>query len=110
MPNEPSPGRRPGAVTGADLRRVRRDLDLSCLKFGRALGYLGNDNTTSLTIRRYESGARPLPPWLASRVRAYLRTGTASDGAPDAAAPSDVSPYRPDHEARPTAPERPDGA
>jgi hypothetical protein len=29
---------------------------------GRALGYTGNDNSSSTTIRAYERGKKPIPP------------------------------------------------
>jgi hypothetical protein len=51
-------------VTGAELKAIRHRLGLSTIALGRALGYEGSDDTASVTIRRYESDARPIPPWI----------------------------------------------
>jgi transcriptional regulator with XRE-family HTH domain len=42
-------------VTGTELRRLRRALGLSQLRFGRRLGLKRN------TVIRYEGGKRPIP-------------------------------------------------
>jgi transcriptional regulator with XRE-family HTH domain len=49
-------------LTGEELRTIREDLGLSTEKFGRALGYQGAYGIASRQIRRFESGARPIPP------------------------------------------------
>jgi len=48
-------------MTGEELRTVRENLGLSTEKFGRALGYQGAYGIASRHIRRFESGARPIP-------------------------------------------------
>jgi transcriptional regulator with XRE-family HTH domain len=52
-------------VRGNELKAIRQRLGLSTTELGRAFGYEGSDNTVSVTIRRYESDQRPIPPWLA---------------------------------------------
>jgi transcriptional regulator with XRE-family HTH domain len=52
-------------MTGAELKAIRQALRLTLSGFGTALGYRGNKNTRSVQIRRLESGARPIPPWIA---------------------------------------------
>lgn len=52
-------------MTGAELKAIRKQLGLSTTELGRAFGYEGSDVTASGTIRKYESDARPIPPWLA---------------------------------------------
>lgn len=51
-------------MTGAELKAIRNRLGLSTTALGRAFGYEGTDVTASGTIRKYESGQRPIPPWL----------------------------------------------
>jgi transcriptional regulator with XRE-family HTH domain len=48
-------------MTGEELRRIRENLGLSTEKFGRALGYQGTYGIAARHIRRFESGARPIP-------------------------------------------------
>jgi transcriptional regulator with XRE-family HTH domain len=48
-------------MTGEELRTIREDLGLSTEKLGRALGYQGAYGIASRHIRRFESGARPIP-------------------------------------------------
>ena len=62
-------------MTGADLKAIRHKLKLSTTELGRALGYEGADNTISVTVRRYESGMRPIPPWIAKLADMYDRHG-----------------------------------
>ena len=62
-------------MTGADLKRIRKALGLSTVEMGRALGYEGADNTVSVTVRRYESGMRPIPPVVAVLVGMFDRHG-----------------------------------
>ena len=62
-------------MTGPDLKRIRRALGLSTTELGRAFGYEGQDNTVSVTIRRYEAGLRPIPPWIARLASMYDRYG-----------------------------------
>lgn len=52
-------------MTGLELKQIRHRLGLSTTALGRAFGYEGGDVSTSGTIRKYESGQRPIPPWLA---------------------------------------------
>ena len=58
-------------MTGADLKRIRRELGLTVIQLGRALGYQGNDNTVSVQIRNYERGARPIPPWIGRLIQMF---------------------------------------
>jgi transcriptional regulator with XRE-family HTH domain len=51
-------------MTGLELKAIRQKLGLSTIEFGRALGYEGADNTVSVTVRRYESAGREIPPWI----------------------------------------------
>ena len=62
-------------MNGKKLRSVRQGLGLSVKEFGRALGYVGNDNTLSVQVRRYELDARPIPPWIARLAEMYRRHG-----------------------------------
>ena len=62
-------------MTGADLKAIRHKLKLSTTELGRALGYEGADNTVSVTVRRYESGMRPIPPVVAVLVGMFDRHG-----------------------------------
>ena len=62
-------------MTGAELKRIRHRLGLSAIAWGRALGYLGEDATVSVTVRRYESDGRPIPPWIGRLAEMYARHG-----------------------------------
>lgn len=66
-------------VIGDDMKRIRHQLGLSTLELGRVMGYDGADNTVSVTIRRYESGQRPLPPWLGRLLLMLERYGVPDD-------------------------------
>jgi transcriptional regulator with XRE-family HTH domain len=60
-------------MTGAELKAIRQQLGLTLSGFGRALGYKGNKNTLSVQIRRFESGARPIPHWTVRRIMALVQ-------------------------------------
>jgi transcriptional regulator with XRE-family HTH domain len=62
-------------MTGPDLRAIRTKLGLSVYDFGRALGYQGNDNTVGVQIRRFETDAREIPPYLERLAVMYGRYG-----------------------------------
>jgi transcriptional regulator with XRE-family HTH domain len=62
-------------MTPAEFKSIRKSLGLSTVAMGRALGYEGEDNTVSVTVRRYESGGRPIPPWIARLAEMYGRHG-----------------------------------
>lgn len=62
-------------MTGDEFRSIRQGLGLSLRKMGKALGYESNANTMSVQIRRYESGNRPIPPWIARLACMYGRFG-----------------------------------
>lgn len=49
-------------ITGRDLKRLREALGMSKVEFGVAIGYVGNDNTLTQTIRRIENGDREARP------------------------------------------------
>ena len=66
-------------MTGDEMKRIRHQLGLSTLELGRVMGYSGADNTVSVTIRRYESGQRPLPPWLGRLLLMLERYGVPDD-------------------------------
>jgi len=51
-------------MTGDELADIRKRLRLSTLRFGLALGYSGGDENINRTIRRYEIGDKPVPPWI----------------------------------------------
>ncbi|WP_332701561.1 helix-turn-helix domain-containing protein [Devosia sp.] len=67
------------AFTGDDMQRIRHQLGLSTLELGRAFGYEGGDDTVRVTIRRYESGQRPIPPWLGRLMTMFERFGVPKD-------------------------------
>lgn len=58
-------------MNGNELRAIRKSLGLSVKDFGRALGYTGSPNTLSVQVRRYETGARDIPPWIARLATMY---------------------------------------
>lgn len=62
-------------MTPAEFKSIRKQLGLSTIEMGRAIGYEGKDNTVSVTIRKYESGGRPIPPWIANLVAMYGKHG-----------------------------------
>lgn len=66
-------------MTGDDMKRIRHGLGLSTIELGRVFGYEGADNTVSVTIRRYESGQRPIPPWLGRLLVMFERFGVPAD-------------------------------
>ena len=62
-------------MTGTEFKAIRKSLNLSTVEMGRALGYEGQDNTVSVTVRRYESGMRPIPPTIAVLMGIYGKHG-----------------------------------
>jgi len=62
-------------MTPAEFKAIRKQLGLSTVAMGRAIGYEGKDNTVSVTIRKYESGGRPIPPWIARLMLMYADHG-----------------------------------
>lgn len=62
-------------MTPAEFKSIRKRLGLSTVEMGRALGYEGQDNSVSVTVRRYESGMRPIPPTIAVLMGIYARHG-----------------------------------
>lgn len=62
-------------MTGAELKVIRKHLGLTTTEMGRAFGYEGSDVTASGTIRKYESEARPIPPWLGRLAIMFDRNG-----------------------------------
>jgi transcriptional regulator with XRE-family HTH domain len=61
-------------MNGQELRSIRRSLGLTVRELGYAIGYKGNQNTVSVSIRLYERGKRPIPPWIGRRLAAMLET------------------------------------
>jgi transcriptional regulator with XRE-family HTH domain len=66
-------------MTGKELQAIRRALGLSARELGYALGYRGNENTVSVSIRLYECGKRPIPPWIGRLVTMFVRHGVPPD-------------------------------
>lgn len=62
-------------MTGPELKSIRQKLGLSVVEFGRALGYQGQRQTVDVTVRRYELGSRPIPPWIARLAFCYGKHG-----------------------------------
>lgn len=56
------------AMTGAELAEIRQRFGMTPAQFGSMLGYTGNRNTLDLLIRRYESGAKVIPLYLARYI------------------------------------------
>lgn len=78
-------------MTGRELAAIRHRLGLSTTGLGRAFGYTGSDVTASGTIRKYESDARPIPPWLGRLAMMFDRFGV-PDGWSEFSAPEPVEP------------------
>ena len=74
-------------MTGSELKEIRHRLGLSSTALGRAFGYEGRDVTASGTIRKYESGERPIPPWLGRLAVMFDRHGVPSEWIAGAPAP-----------------------
>jgi transcriptional regulator with XRE-family HTH domain len=66
-------------MTREDFKKIRETLGLSTERFGRALGYQGTYGTAARHIRRFESGARTLPPWIERLAAMYGRHGVPED-------------------------------
>jgi transcriptional regulator with XRE-family HTH domain len=62
-------------MTGPELKAIRKKLGLSTVELGRALGYIGKDNSVSVTVRRYEAEMKPIPPTIARLVAMYGKHG-----------------------------------
>ena len=62
-------------MTGPELKSIRQKLCLSVIEMGQALGYEGQDNTLSVTVRRYELEMRTIPPWIARLAFMYGKHG-----------------------------------
>lgn len=62
-------------MTGQELKAIRHRLGLTTLQLGRAFGYAGADITAAGTIRKFESDARPIPPWLGRLATMFDRHG-----------------------------------
>lgn len=66
-------------MQGDELKAIRRQLGLTVRELGVAFGYTGNANSVGLTIRRYERGEKPIPPWIARLAIMYARFGIPVD-------------------------------
>ena len=62
-------------MTGAQFKAIRNKLDLSVIQMGRAIGYSGNNNTISVTIRQMELGTRPVPFYIARLMLMFALFG-----------------------------------
>lgn len=62
-------------MTGPELAAIRKKLGLSTAQLGRALGYTGEDAVVAGTLRKLESGHRPIPPAIARLATMYARHG-----------------------------------
>lgn len=49
-------------MTGSELRSIRKHLGLSLDKFALELGYNGSQDGNRNTIKRFETGRRPISP------------------------------------------------
>lgn len=47
-------------MTGGELRSIRQELNLSMDEFARELGYEGGAQGNRTTIKRFETGQRPV--------------------------------------------------
>jgi transcriptional regulator with XRE-family HTH domain len=61
------------------MKAIRRSLGLTTRELGAAFGYQGKPNTRSVAIRLYESGRRPIPPWIARLATLLGRYGCPPD-------------------------------
>jgi hypothetical protein len=66
-------------MTPARFKEIRRQLGLSTLAWGRALGYRGQDESTAVRVRIFESGGRPIPPAIGLLAEMYARHGVPKD-------------------------------
>jgi transcriptional regulator with XRE-family HTH domain len=66
-------------MTGKELKAIRHQLGLTTCELGTALGYRGNANTLSVSVRLYECGKRPIPPWIGRLVTMFERHGVPPD-------------------------------
>lgn len=66
-------------MTGSEFLSIRQQLGFTLMQWGRALGYQGDRNTVQVAVRRYESGARDIPPWIARLAEMYRRHGVPQD-------------------------------
>lgn len=66
-------------LSGPAFQACRLRAQLSPADFGRALGYQGDDNVVGVQIRRYESGRRPIPAWVARLAVMFGRYGVPLD-------------------------------
>ncbi|HTO28652.1 MAG TPA: hypothetical protein VL017_08680 [Devosia sp.] len=67
----PDRPRMPPEMTGGEMKAIRHRLGLSTVEMARAIGYVGAENTVSVTVRRYESDGRDIPPWIARLMRMF---------------------------------------
>lgn len=65
-------------MNGAEFRSVREKLNLTTAAWGQALGYRASYSSVARQIRQYESGQRPIPPWIARLAGMYGRYGVAA--------------------------------
>lgn len=66
-------------MTPDAFKSTRKKLGFTVLQWGRAFGYEGSDNTVSVTVRRYEAGMRPIPPWIGRLATMFRRHGVPKD-------------------------------
>jgi len=62
-------------MTGPDLKAIRKNLGLSVIQMGRAIGYGGSDRTVNVQIRRYENNTRDIPEWIARLALMFAKHG-----------------------------------
>lgn len=68
-------------MTGPELRAIRKQLGLSLVAMGQALGYQGSAKTLNAQVHKYETGERPIPPWIARLASMYARHGVPDEWA-----------------------------
>ncbi len=74
-------------MTGPALAAIRKKLGLSTAQFGQALGYTGTDAVVSGTLRKLESGHRPISPPIARLATMFDRYGVPPEWIAGAPAP-----------------------
>ena len=67
-------------MKGAQLKAIRKALNLSASAWGRALGYSGSKSQIAVQVRRFERDDRRIPFWIARLALMYARHGIPGDG------------------------------
>ena len=62
-------------MKGAQLKAIRKALNLSASAWGRALGYSGSKSQIAVQVRRFERDDRRIPFWIARLALMYAQHG-----------------------------------